>query len=116
MITDKDYFRVTNCVGSGCNLPGFSIEEVQELLNAWGYQVIIHKGLAKCEEVEMGMNEVNRTGKYNDYEREIIIALKNNFPVLDIPKRVDECFEYEFKRVFNREIKQRLMKFLINLK
>lgn len=111
MITDKDYFRVTNCIGSGCSFPWFSIEEVQELLNLWGYKVIIHKGLAKCEEVEMGMNEVIHTKKYNDYEREIIIAVKVGDK---IAPRVDDNINFEFKTIFYRELKKRLMNLLID--
>jgi hypothetical protein len=105
MITHKQYYDITNCVGN-FRIPEFTIEEVQIFLTKLGYEVKVYSGLAKVEHVEMGFNEVIHTGKYSDMERQCIVAVKYGDV---LPERVDQCGDFNFITVFNKEIKNKLM-------
>lgn len=109
MITEQDYRRTTNCSWDCC-FPEFTFEEVKTLLSSWGYKVILHNGLAKVEDVQMGFNEVIRTSNFEDREREIILAVKESDI---IPARTDEAVKFALKSVFYTELKLRLMKLLM---
>ena len=105
IVSAKEYSDITGC-SSGLHIPDITVEEAQQWLIDRGYEIKIQKALAKVEQVEMGWNEVIRTGKYEDMERKRIIAIK---PGDIVPERVDESGQFDFRSVFLREFKKKLL-------
>lgn len=112
MITDKDYYRITNCAAvGGFRLPNFTIEEVQQFLIKLGYKIIIHKAEAKIHITESNMGgECRRTGETFDAIREAILAVKEDTV---LPTRLDsqEAHDLNFLSIFENEMKKKLLEF-----
>jgi hypothetical protein len=110
MISNKEYSRITRCWGD-FKFPNFTIEETQQLLNTWGYDVIIHKGMCTTYEYTNFGGEHNKTGRTFQEERERILAIKRGVKQ-KLPERIDseEADLMDFQNVFNTELKSRIIK------
>lgn len=107
MVTNEEYYRITNCVGD-IRLPEFTIEEVQEFLIKLGYEIIIHKAEATIHMTSHDNGEVRRTGETFQGLREAIMAIK---PGTKLPSRLDcdEAYSLNFLSVFKVEMKKKLL-------
>jgi len=114
MIVPEDRYRkITNCSGLDEWNVRFGIEEMQEILIAHGYEIIVHTGKAEINETssEFGSGEVRRTGRKWIENVERILAIKpedkNDLPVWNDSYRASYL---DFTNVFKRLMKEKLAK------
>ena len=108
-ITGSRYYDITHCTWFDIKLPQFDIEEVQDYLIKVGYEIVVHSGLAKVENVIMEPGGgVDRTGTFVDEIRERVLAVK---PGTTLPERVDakELDAFDILAVFRNEMKNKLL-------
>lgn len=117
-ITDREYYEITHCstVPNVIAMPGFDLDEIQSFLERCGYKIVVLSAMATVHEVDMDGGEVRRNGRTSEEIRQRILAVKN-YIIEDtelfnaIPDRVDspEADALDFRNVFRRELKQRLL-------
>lgn len=103
-MTEQEYCKITSTTG-WFHLSYFYFEEVQTFLNGLGYELVVHTGLIKVD-------FRHQDGDHSHYEqvlREAVLAVKPGTP---LPERLDsdEAHQMRVERVFNTEMKQKLLK------
>lgn len=111
IVTVSQYRKITNNSGLDCWNVRFGIEEMQEILIANGYQIIVHVAKAEITEVKSEDCEVRPTGRKWIENVEKILAVteedKKNLPEWNDSGRASYLY---FENVFNRLIKAKLSK------
>ena len=107
MVTDREYYQITNCSGTFM-FPNFTVNEAQIFLISLGYKIIVHKAPCKVREVNMDGGEVRPTGRTFEEARERILAVKEGDK---LPNRIDsdEAEEMDLHQVFNKELKKKVL-------
>lgn len=110
MVTEKEYNEATDCP----LIPGLSLRFqwnfISAFLEALGYEIILHKGIAKITEtISHPAGSVQETGKTWDDERTTVLAIKSHSK---LPERLDseDCKKMFVITVFEDEYKQLLIR------
>ena len=112
-MTIDEYHKITgNYPVLGFSLPAISFDEAQEFLNRLGYEVLQHSAVKSTQMIESVPCEgtVRNVGPKVDMLRDFVVAVKDKN---DLPWRfTDENYkDFEFKYVFQKEIKRKLLGF-----
>lgn len=109
IISSKEYHKMTNMSGLDSWNVRFGVEEMQEILIAHGYKIIIHRGKCEVDGVTHDGGEVRTTGERWVENRKIILAVKPE-EIDDLPVWITshKASQMRFENRFNKLIKLKL--------
>jgi hypothetical protein len=109
IVSESDYRKYTNCSGMDEWNVRFGIEEMQEILIAHGYEIIVHTAKAEIHGTSHEGGEVRKTGEKWVENVKRIMAVKEDDKV-NLPEWNDShrayqlSFDTQFKKLMKRKL------------